>query len=101
MAFLYGLLDPDEVCYMEQPEGFVEVRMEDHVWELQRGLYRMKQGGVVWNRTMNKAMLDWGFMQLKCKHCVYYQCTDTGMVFSLWQSMLTICLPLGVPKLQL
>jgi hypothetical protein len=26
-AFLNGLLDPDEICYMEQPEGFVEYKI--------------------------------------------------------------------------
>jgi hypothetical protein len=79
-AFLYGLLDPDEVCYMEQPEGFVEAGFEDHVWELQRGLYSMKQGGLVWNRTMNQAMLTWGFTHLKCEHCIYYRRTDAGIL---------------------
>lgn len=79
-AFLYGSLDPDEVCYMEQPEGFVEPGMEDYVWELQRGLYGMKQGGLVWNRTMNQAMLSWGFTRLKCEHCIYYCHTDLGVL---------------------
>jgi hypothetical protein len=79
-AFLYGLLNPDEVCYMEQPEGFVGAGFEDHVWELQHGLYGMKQGGLVWNRTMNQAMLMWGFTCLSCEHCIYYQCTDAGIL---------------------
>jgi hypothetical protein len=34
-TFLYGLLNPKEVCYMEQPHGFVKPGMEDHIWELQ------------------------------------------------------------------
>jgi hypothetical protein len=65
---------------MEQPEGFVEAGFEDHVWELQRGLYGMKQGGLVWNRTMNQAMLTWGFTRLKCEHCIYYRRTDAGIL---------------------
>jgi hypothetical protein len=68
-VFLYGLLDLDEVCYMNQPEGFIEPGFEDHVWELQKGLYSMKQGGLVWNRTLNDAMLSWGFIRLKSEHC--------------------------------
>jgi hypothetical protein len=79
-AFLYGLLDPDEVCYMDQPEGYVEPGKEDHVWELQHGLYGMKQGGLVWNRMMNQAMLSWGFIRLKCEHCIYYRKTDIGIL---------------------
>jgi hypothetical protein len=59
-TFLYGLLNSDEVCYMEQPDSFIEPGFEDHVWELQKGLYGMKQGGLIWNRTLNEAMLSWG-----------------------------------------
>ena len=44
-AFLNGVLDPNEVCFMEQPKGFIEHGFEDHVWELQCSLYGMKQGG--------------------------------------------------------
>ena len=29
MAFLNGVLDPNEICYMDQPEGFVEPGFED------------------------------------------------------------------------
>lgn len=75
-AFLHGLLESDEVCYMHQPEGFVEPSKEDWVWELQKGLYGMKQGGLVWNRTMNDAMISWGFTRLKCEHCIYYHVDD-------------------------
>jgi hypothetical protein len=39
-AFLHGLLESDEVCYMHEPEGFVEPGKEDWVWELQKGLYQ-------------------------------------------------------------
>jgi hypothetical protein len=61
-AFLYGLLDSDKVCYMDQPEGFLEPGYEDHIWELQKGLYGMKQGGLIWNHTLNEAILTWGFI---------------------------------------
>lgn len=79
-AFLYGLLDSDEICYMEQPEGFVEPGFEYHVWELQKGLYGMKQGGLIWNHTLNDAMLSWGFIRLKSEHCIYYRRTSTGIL---------------------
>jgi hypothetical protein len=79
-AFLHSLLELDEVCYMDQPEGFIETSKEDWVWELQKGLYGMKQGGLVWNRTMNYAMLSWGFQHLKCEHCIYYRRTTTGVL---------------------
>jgi hypothetical protein len=40
----------------------------------------MKQGGLVWNWTMNQVMLTWGFIRLECKHCIYYCKTDTGTI---------------------
>jgi hypothetical protein len=45
MAFLYGLLPDDEVQYMQQPTSFEEPGKEDWVWQLQCGLYGMKQSG--------------------------------------------------------
>jgi hypothetical protein len=52
-AFLYGLLPDDEVQYMQQPTSFEEPGMEDWVWQLQCGLYGMKQSGRIWNQTLN------------------------------------------------
>jgi len=56
-AFLNGILPPDETCFMEQPPGFEEPSFEDHIWELQKGLYSLKQGGHVWNKMMNNAIV--------------------------------------------
>ena len=42
---LYGELPADKTIYMEQPEGFPEPGKEDQVWQLQWGLYSMKQSG--------------------------------------------------------
>jgi hypothetical protein len=44
----------------------------------------MKQGGLVWNRTMNDAMISWGFMRLKCEHCIYYRKTDAIGKLLIW-----------------
>jgi hypothetical protein len=81
-AFLYGLLPDDEVQYMQQPIGFEESGKEDWVWQLQRGLYGMKQSGRIWNQTLNAQMIDWGFTRLTCESCIYYRKTDTGIIIS-------------------
>ena len=81
-AFLYGLLPPDEAQYLEQPDSFAEPGKEDWVWCLQRGLYGMKQSGRIWNKTMHKAMLSWGFKRLHADPCVYYRVTPLGTVLS-------------------
>ena len=81
-AYLYGELPVDETMYMEQPEGFAEPDKEDWVWQLQRGLYGMKQSGRIWNKTMNKALLSWGFKRLLADLCVYYRKTDAGIIIT-------------------
>jgi hypothetical protein len=81
-AFLYGLLPDDEIQYMEQPKGFEEAGKEDWVWKLQRGLYGMKQAGRIWNKTMNDAMISWGFTRLSSESCIYYRNDATGIVIA-------------------
>ena len=73
-AFLHGELSANKACWMEQPTGFKEPGKEDHVWQLLKALYGMKQAGCVWNITMNNAMQSWGFIRLLCEYCIYY-CT--------------------------
>jgi Reverse transcriptase (RNA-dependent DNA polymerase) len=77
-AFLNGLLPEGETVYMEQPAGFEEPGFEDHVWELQKGLYGLKQVGRIWNRAMNEAMVNWGFTRLSCEYCIYYRRSEAG-----------------------
>jgi len=49
-------------------------------WELQEGLYGMKQGGLVWNKTLNGAMLACGFTRLKSEHCIYFCKSADGVL---------------------
>ena len=81
-AFLGRLLPDDEVQYMEQPQGFEEKGKEEWVWKIQQGLYGMKQSSRIWNQTMNKQMLSWGFTRLSCESCIYYWNSDSGTIVS-------------------
>ena len=81
-AFLYRILPDDEVQYMQQPEGFKEPGHEDWVWQLQQGLYGMKQSGQIWNQTLNAQMITWGFTHLTCESCIYYRKSDTGIIIA-------------------
>ena len=42
----------------------------------------MKQSGRIWNRMMNEAMMLWGFIQLSCESCIYYQKVESGIVMA-------------------
>ena len=81
-AYLYSELPANETMYMGQPEGFPEPGKEDWVWQLQWGLYGMKQSRCIWNKTMNKALLSWSFKHLSADPCVYYWKTDAGIVIT-------------------
>lgn len=81
-AFLYGFLPDDEVCYMEQPSGFEEPGQADWVWELIKGLYGMKQGGRVWNKTMHSRLIQLGFTRLACEYCIYTRCSALGTILT-------------------
>jgi|SRR5882762_7241992 len=74
-AFLRGELEPGEEVYMKQPKGFEEEGQEDEIWELQKGLYGLPQGGHIWNKKMNKEMIAIGFIRIKCEYCLYF-CQD-------------------------
>ena len=70
-AFLNGVLDPDKIQFMAQPEGFQEAGKEDYVWHVEKGIYGMHQAGRIWNKTMHAKMISWGFTRLDCEYCVY------------------------------
>jgi hypothetical protein len=65
---------------MEQPKGFEEAGKETYVWMLKKGLYGMKQAGQIWNKTMNKDMVSWGFKHIPCEWCVYWRKTESGTI---------------------
>ena len=79
-AFLNGVLDPDEVQFMAQPEGFKAEGKEDYVWRVEKGIYGMHQASRIWNKMMHAKMIAWGFMRLECKYCVYVRFSGGSMV---------------------
>jgi hypothetical protein len=81
-AFLRGELEPGEEVYMKQPKGFEASGLEDHIWELQKGLYGLPQGSHVCNKAMNKGMSGIGFVRIPCEYCLYFRDTETGSVLT-------------------
>lgn len=68
-AFLYGELN--EEIYMQQPDGYITPGQEGKVCKLLKSLYGLKQAPRQWNLRIHKFLVDIGFIQLKCDHCVY------------------------------
>lgn len=57
---LLNVLLPEEV-YVEQPNGFVDPYLPDHVYKLKKALYRLKQAPRTWYERLTKFFLDHQF----------------------------------------
>lgn len=68
-AFLYG--DLDEIILIRQPERYAERRKEDHVCELNKSLYVLKQSPQQLNKRFDKFVAHIGFTMSQFDHCVY------------------------------
>ena len=49
-AFLNGYLN--EEVYVAQPKGFIDFEFPQHVYKLNKALYRLKQTPRVWNERL-------------------------------------------------
>ena len=65
-AFLYA--DLEEETFVEVPEGVSGV--EGMVWRLLKCLYGLKQSPRMWNQTIDKGLVEIGFVRLKTDHGV-------------------------------
>lgn len=59
-AFLHGTLL--EKVYMEQPQGFIDSSKPDHVCQLHKSIYGLKQAHRAWFNCLSSALLDLGFI---------------------------------------
>jgi hypothetical protein len=62
-AFLHGVLT--EEVFMEQPQGFVHPKFQNHVCKLGKSLYGLKQAPRTWFHRLSEALLDRGFVGSK------------------------------------
>ena len=77
-AFLHGVLDCD--LYMEQPEGYVDPEKPDYVCKLNKGLYGLKQAARCWNATIDKYLIDSGYVKCSGDVCIYLKFKDDKFV---------------------
>ena len=68
-AYLNG--DIDVKIYMKPPKGFEHPKNPDLVWELQKGLYGLKQAGNIWNAVIHSYLVELGFTRTLADRCVY------------------------------
>lgn len=81
-AFLHGELE--ETIYMHQLEGFIVEGKEDHVCQLRRSLYGLKQSPRQWYKCFHSFMVRHGYIRSSHDSCVYYrQLSDGSFVYLL------------------
>lgn len=78
-AFLNG--DLDKSIYMTQPEGFTERNAEEFVCRLNKGLYGLKQAGLLWNKRLNQFLeTNLGLTRTQADPCFYVKRTQDGII---------------------
>ena len=70
-AFLHG--DLEETIYMDQPEGFLAEGKEDHVCQLKKSFYGLKQSPRQWYKRFDAFMTRHGFLRSAFDNCVYHK----------------------------
>nr|GEZ64729.1 hypothetical protein [Tanacetum cinerariifolium] len=75
-AFLNGYLN--EEVYMEQPEGFVNLKYPNHVCKLKRSIYGLKQASRQWNKRFDDEIC---FTQNRDEPCVYLKASGSNTTF--------------------
>ena len=75
---------------MRQPEGFEDGT--SRVCLLIHSLYRLKQSGRAWNKTLDTHLKTLGYQQLNADHCVYIRQPDHRVydIFSTWVDDFTL-----------
>ncbi|KAJ0852043.1 putative RNA-directed DNA polymerase [Helianthus annuus] len=58
-AFLNGKIE--EEVYVQQPEGFVDPKFQNHVYRLNKTLYGLKQAPRAWYETLSNFLINSGF----------------------------------------
>nr|GEZ46522.1 hypothetical protein [Tanacetum cinerariifolium] len=78
-AFLNGYLN--EEVYMEQPEGFVNLKYPNRVCKLKRSIYGRKQASRQWNKRFDVEIKKFGFILNRNEPCVYLKASGSNITF--------------------
>ncbi|GAU40628.1 hypothetical protein TSUD_190050 [Trifolium subterraneum] len=73
-AFLNGSIE--EEVFVTQPPGYEVKNQENKVYRLKKTLYGLKQAPRVWNRRIDKFLIDIGFVKCVTEHGVYVKKHD-------------------------
>ncbi|GKB58551.1 retrovirus-related pol polyprotein from transposon TNT 1-94 [Tanacetum coccineum] len=78
-AFLNGYLSGE--VYMEQPDGFVNLKFPNRVCKLKRSIYGLKQASRQWNKQFDDEIKKFSFTQNHDEPCVYMKASGSYVTF--------------------
>ena len=68
-AFLYG--EVKEEIYVDQPPGFVDSKLPNHVYKLDKALYGLHQAPRAWYATLTDHLLKHGYTRGKIDQTLF------------------------------
>ncbi|GEQ69929.1 hypothetical protein JCM33374_g3605 [Metschnikowia sp. JCM 33374] len=81
-AFLNGVLEED--IYMSIPPGFnkpeVKGKHKSYCLKLNKSLYGLKQAPLVWNQTIDAALIKFGFKANVNEPCLYFKGSGSSLI---------------------
>ncbi|GKB91479.1 retrotransposon protein, putative, ty1-copia subclass, partial [Tanacetum coccineum] len=97
-AFLNGHLS--EKVYMEQPEGFVNPKYPNHVCNLKRSIYGLKQASRQWNKQFDDEIKNFSFSQNRDEPYVYMKASGSYVTFPILYVDDILIMRNNIPMLQ-
>ncbi|RVW44121.1 Retrovirus-related Pol polyprotein from transposon RE2 [Vitis vinifera] len=80
-AFLHGQLT--EQVFMPQPVGFVDQSHPQHVYAIQKSIYRLKQAPRAWYTALRSGLLELGFFNSKSNNSLFIYNQDDILFYVL------------------
>nr|GEV81847.1 hypothetical protein [Tanacetum cinerariifolium] len=97
-AFLNRYLS--EEVYMEQPEGFVNLKYPNRVCKLKHTIYGLKQASRQWNKRFDDEIKKFGFTQNCDEPCVYLKASTSNITFLIFYVDDILIMGNNIPMLQ-
>ncbi|GJU07227.1 putative retrotransposon protein [Tanacetum coccineum] len=97
-AFLNGYLS--EEFYMEQHEGFVNLKYPKRVCKLKHSIYGLKQASRQWNKRFDDEIKKFGFTQNRNEPCVYIKASGSNVTFQILYVDDILIMGNNIPMLQ-
>ena len=86
-AFLYASFEEEEKVLVEKAPGFVQFTENGvrYVMDLQKSIYRLAQSPRNWWKTIDRKLIDIGFVPLKSDRCVnIYHHNSNAVIITLY-----------------